>query len=1474
MMVKNIIPKEICIFFANLLLLAVCVIPVQADGLEEIPFSGSGTLKDPYLITSREDISSFRDFVNDGTDFQDQYFYQTSDVDLLDIPWTPIGIYDRGNYFLGTYNGGGHVIRNLRIDEVEDPEGAGINNQGLFGQLGGVVLNLGIESGSITGSCVGSIASHSAPDTQPYIINCYSRAQLSGYRAGGIVDNFGGGTVINCWYDASKGGLHGVETGTIASCAGRLIDCFGQDNQNPMVEQLEPRSIASLPKVTRESERGRTGVLYACARIDADMLIPWECEGVSLRFSDQPFDKPSVIPFQGKGTRSAPYLIQSYEDLCVFRNLVYLGNEFENIYFCQTENVTMETDDWIPIGVFGTGHYFKGIYDGTGHTISNLNNKAHADWGDANNGLFGQLGGIVLNLGIESGNISGSCVGSIASHSAPGTQPYIINCYSRAALSGFRAGGIADNFGGGTIINCWYKPPEGGLNGPYTGTIASYSGTLIDCFGQDGKDFIGEQINPRSMNDVSQITRQTENMRTGVLYACARINREMLIPWEYDGTFLRFSDQPLEPHTLTLQGSGTRSDPYLISSYEDLCEFRDLVYIGNEFQNTCFRQTVDIEMKTDDWIPIGVCDTGHYFWGVYDGAGHIISNLNIKKDSRHSDNGLFGQLGGVVANLGIESGRIEGNCAGSIACRFANTGAALGSSAAILNCYSRASLCGTNVGGIAYSFNYGVIANCWSDPNISLYEGKDSSETKTSDRANGIVCSAYMAKVYSCYTTEHQVMPPVKGSKSSQALSEEKLYSQSFVNKLNFTAALTQTLFGNHYGVDLLEWRLDESGMLRYDTGEFLINLFQILNEFLPVFILGVVLFAVWFRTRQVGVQNLWKRFPQQIIAGAVIFGVISAFVDCAAIGGVTSVLVDYTAIGAARDPLNLGNILLLVLCNYAFLFFGRLIYQNVSIPRDLNSVKRILPLLVVMGAALILEAAQFNNVPRYDASLYYGSLVEGISVFRLDFFTYWGAFLCMQPVHGTVLLTPLELIYPGRMIGFYLSNVVVTEVTLVIMYCLLRECYENISPLFASLGSAALLLCPYQLGMFTHYCSDSLLVYFAVWLIYAYKRKNNLLIAFCGFLMSFTKITGAGFYVVFLVAVALYEVISQYRGNIVKRVQDWWRWGKCLLWMTPSALYALYHLNRKWLAILNYEAFGGGYDIQLGGNDPAQQIVTLRQSLVYGFRWLFILLILIGIALVMTRRKQVWQYVNNAGLQLIFAAGAAGFAVMGALLVLYFPSHIGRNTALLSVWYVLCLPLAIQLINAKRNTQLFGMGALIALLFIQTYWTIDPSIFKYCKGVNTGQTKVYDLVGGNRFFGDAYAYNMEHNFYNSLIEKTLREIDPTRDDPCYVLDVGTYELHLNGMQYPIYWNVRTGRPTYDVKDPDSILLPVYTISTKSLVAKEGPLSLKDHMYLFVPARIDETKALQRLQADGYRVVKSYPAENLYGAMNTYELQK
>lgn len=193
------------------------------EALPPSPLPGKGTKNDPYRIDSVEALCQFRDHVNAGYSYQFEYVLQTADLDLSAIDnWEPIGLFQSEAYFLGYYDGDSHSISHLQINRPTE-------NVGLFGQLGGTVVNLGIESGTIIGSCIGSVAGHSY-GSEAKIINCYNKASLYGYRAGGIADNFAGGTIYNC---INIGKIQATEVGGIAAYSGTVIDSFSP-NQEPV----------------------------------------------------------------------------------------------------------------------------------------------------------------------------------------------------------------------------------------------------------------------------------------------------------------------------------------------------------------------------------------------------------------------------------------------------------------------------------------------------------------------------------------------------------------------------------------------------------------------------------------------------------------------------------------------------------------------------------------------------------------------------------------------------------------------------------------------------------------------------------------------------------------------------------------------------------------------------------------------------------------------------------------------------------------------------------------------------------------------------------------------------------------------------------------------------------------------------------------------------------------------------------------
>ena len=98
-----------------------------------------------------------------------------------------------------------------------------------------------------------------------------------------------------------------------------------------------------------------------------------------------------------------------------------------------------------------------------------------------------------------------------------------------------------------------------------------------------------------------------------------------------------------------LLGSGTESDPYLISSRNDLEALNSPTYLFGCFH---FKQTVDINLGSEPWIPIGYLSELP-FLGTYDGNNKSITNMQITTNDNSL--GLFSlALTSFVHDLSIE----------------------------------------------------------------------------------------------------------------------------------------------------------------------------------------------------------------------------------------------------------------------------------------------------------------------------------------------------------------------------------------------------------------------------------------------------------------------------------------------------------------------------------------------------------------------------------------------------------------------------------------------------------------------------------------------------------------------------------------------------------------------------------------------------------------------------------------------------
>lgn len=157
----------------------------------------------------------------------------------------------------------------------------------------------------------------------------------------------------------------------------------------------------------------------------------------------------------GNGTQDSPFEISTAEQLYNFSEFVNSGNSLKNKYVVLTNDIDMSSiKNFKPIGFEVNPFQFKGIFDGNGYAIKNLEIRRN-DYSlfDENYlkydiALFGKLGGKVENLIVEDSVFDGYCT-AVFARSSVNDKQLIINCLSRNnKITGYRCGELIDDFAG------------------------------------------------------------------------------------------------------------------------------------------------------------------------------------------------------------------------------------------------------------------------------------------------------------------------------------------------------------------------------------------------------------------------------------------------------------------------------------------------------------------------------------------------------------------------------------------------------------------------------------------------------------------------------------------------------------------------------------------------------------------------------------------------------------------------------------------------------------------------------------------------------------------------------------------------------------------------------------------------------------------------------------------------------------------
>ena len=382
------------------------------------------------------------------------------------------------------------VTGNAWFGGLVGANGGNISKCWASGNISDTVAYTGVHVGGLVGECsYGSVS------------NCYATGSVHGRGSVGGLVGFvaNSSSLVNCY---STGAVVGEFFDSIGALVGNFLyssvtGCFwntetaywskGVGNVNP-----DPNGVIGLDDPNMMIQANFVGWDF----VDEDQngtediwQMPFGGGYPELVWHAKP------IPFEGLGTPENPYQIGTLEELLAIKDF---PEEYDK-YYILINDINMSSAGTLTEAVIAPdldnsntlfeGTAFAGVFDGQGHTISNLTIA-----GDINDfvGLFGQIGnytptsvsGIVKNLGITNCQINGQrYAGGIAGRLYAGE---IYNCYAIGEVtSSYNAGGLigSASTGNAYISNCYAECNVGHSGTWESGGLMGHSnGYVSNCY--------------------------------------------------------------------------------------------------------------------------------------------------------------------------------------------------------------------------------------------------------------------------------------------------------------------------------------------------------------------------------------------------------------------------------------------------------------------------------------------------------------------------------------------------------------------------------------------------------------------------------------------------------------------------------------------------------------------------------------------------------------------------------------------------------------------------------------------------------------------------------------------------------------------------------------------------------------------------------------------------------------------------------
>ena len=825
-----------------------------------MPFAGSGTESDPYLISNLVDLQAFNDLVTvDGVRFTGSYVKMTNDI-TLPADWRPIGTNARR--FAGVFDGGGHtitygygssalfghvgyidrytyepsvVIKNLNIyGEYIADFGlvGGYNTPWGTGTINGIITfeNIIIKSGTTIRKS-GIIGDPAAVDNVVRVVNFKNCLVEDDVWIGWTGDRATGAPTVHRDYFVANSSTYGYPAGPgvgsfidgltgSADGVGIAMDgcvsyatVYGQDNVGGLVGY---KGQTMRECVIQNSEFH--GTVIATGNFVGGIIgSGYDAKrGAGLSGFNAGVNSPGVGLRNNTVTGSVT------------------GNNYVGGIFGGESLQEQEWDNGAGYGAGIWGNHFEGTVTATattgkiyiGGVIGYMNSLNKYNVIENNTFTYGSgadkgIGGVLL---IDTNHPDYAPEEGKYTREVDGTW-----YFSTEAVPG---GSVSTTPWNHEILVA-IRSELGSLVGPAGNTgglIRGASNRTDDPLGADADKLVKmlgapdpEPVDKTELNaaiDAAEALAEAEyTVDTWAVFASAlAAAQEVSADDEATQDAVDTALNELESAIAGLEAASatpTLNDDgyYELATIEDLLWFTDYVNVGGNYSASAIL-TADIDASANNWVPIGDSATTQYeksYLGTFDGDGHTVTIVHNTSAGTSSYKGFFGYIGegAVIKNLTIDGVvTCNTNIAGIVG--YAN-------GATIENCINKATVTttGSSVAGIVVYAANSTIANCTNEGTIKATGMQNAAgivqNLAATALATDCVNTGNITAIYHVAGIASSVYGTVENSTNSGTITATATTSNAIYGAGGITATLSGTV-RNSYNTGLVTGTASSTG--------------------------------------------------------------------------------------------------------------------------------------------------------------------------------------------------------------------------------------------------------------------------------------------------------------------------------------------------------------------------------------------------------------------------------------------------------------------------------------------------------------------------------------------------------------------------------------------------------------------------------------------------------------------------------------